>query len=496
MDFDEALAYMQGRLRLGIKLGNERFLALLHRLGNPQEQLRVIHVAGTKGKGSTTAMAAGVLQAAGYTVGMYLSPYVYDVRERIQINGEMISRADFARWVTVIRPHVEALEATELGPTTEFELKTAVGLCCFAERAVDYAVLEVGLGGRLDATNVVARPLVTVITNIGLDHTELLGETLGEIAAEKAGIVKPGIPCVTGVPVGGEAWDVIARICKERRAPLISVSPPAPAAVDGTRAETRPAANPNNRDAAAGTAGGRGGTSSTDSCPLPVGEGGEERAGRGSLSPELGAVGLVLTTPRRTLTGIHLELRGAFQAMNAATAVAALDAIAENALPPLADEAVRRGLETAWVPGRLEQVRERPTVVVDVAHNEMSAQVLAEALRDQYDAERRRLILVVGLSRHHDPAPFLAPLAARHPALLIATQPAFRPRPALDVAEAARRHDFPNVQIVESGVTDAVQSALSQAGPDDLICVTGSFYTVGDVPPAFWSDLSSENTTS
>ena len=437
MNFDEALAYMQGRLRLGTKLGNERFLALLHRLGDPQERLRVVHVAGTKGKGSTTAMAAGVLQAAGHTVGMYLSPYVYDVRERIQINGAMIPRADFARWVTAIRPHVEALEATELGPTTEFELKTAVGLCYFAAQGVDYAVLEVGLGGRLDATNVVPRPLATVITNIGLDHTELLGETLGEIAAEKAGIVKPGIPCVTGVPVGGEAWDVIARICEERGAPLTAIPPP------------------------------------------------EGDSGTGNA-------GLTLTTPRRTLTGIHLELRGAFQAMNAAAALSALDAIAEDALPPVTDEAARRGLETAWVPGRLEQVRTHPTVVVDVAHNELAAQVLAEALRDQYGADRRRLILVVGLSRHHDPSPFLAPLSARHPALLIATQPAFRPRPALDVAAAARRHDFSNVQIIEAGVADAVQSALAQAGPDDLICVTGSFYTVGDVPPAFWSELQPE----
>ncbi len=460
MDFDEALAYMQGRLRLGTKLGNERFLALLHRLGDPQERLRVVHVAGTKGKGSTTAMAANVLQTAGYTVGMYLSPYVYDVRERIQINGEMISRADFARWVTAIRPHVEALEATELGPTTEFELKTAVSLCCFAERAVDYAVLEVGLGGRLDATNVVSHPLVTVITNIGLDHTELLGETLGEIAAEKAGIVKPGVPCVTGVPVGGEAWKVIARICEERGAPLSSVCPPAPNS-GGARKEKLSPASPSL-----------------------------------STPPELGAGGLILTTPRRQLVISGLRLRGAFQAMNAAAALAALDAIAEDALPPLTDEAARLGLETAWVPGRLEQVRTRPTTVLDVAHNEMSAQMLAEALRDQYDADRRRLILVVGLSRHHDPAPFLAPLAARRPALLIATQPAFRPRSALDVAEAARRHDFSNIQIVESGVADAVQSALSQAEPDDLICITGSFYTVGDVPPAFWSELPSDSLTS
>ena len=430
MDYEEALAYLQGRLRLGVKLGNERFLALLHRLGNPQERLRVVHVAGTKGKGSTTAMAASILQAAGYTIGMYLSPYVYDVRERVQINGAMIPREDFARWVTQIQPHIAALEQTDWGPTTEFELKTAVGLCYFAEQAVDYAVLEVGLGGRLDATNVVSRPLVTVITNIGLDHTELLGHTLGEIAGEKAGIVKPGVPCVTGVPAGGEAWEVIARVCAEKNAPL-----------------------------------------------------------RRTELPTWDSEGLSVTTPRRTLAGLHLRLRGAFQELNAAAALTALDAITDAAGPFITDDDARHGLEAAWVPGRLEQVLDHPAVVLDVAHNEISAEALASALRDQHGADKRRLTLVVGLSRHHAPEPFLEPLAALHPARLIATQPAFRPRPALDIAEAARQRGFSNVEVVGSSIADAVRAALAEAGPDDLICVTGSFYTVGALPPDFWSQF-------
>ena len=434
MDYEDALAYLDGRLRLGIKLGNERFSALLHRLGDPQEQLRVVHIAGTKGKGSTTAMAASVLQAAGYRVGMYLSPYVYDVRERIQINGVMISRADFARWVSEIAPHIQDLEQTEHGPTTEFELKTAVGLCYFAEQGIDYAVLEVGLGGRLDATNVIRKPLVTAITNIGLDHTELLGDTLAAIAGEKAGIVKPRIPCVTGVPIGGEAWTVIERVCRENDAPLIVVAP-----------------------------------------------------------PEESAEGLALTTPRRTLWGLHLRLRGAFQELNAAAALTALDAIADPAGPVITDTAARMGLEAAWVPGRLEQVLECPTVVVDVAHNEISARALASALRDQYGADTRRLTLVVGLSRNHAPEPFLEPLTTLHPTRLIATQPAFRPRPAEEVAEAAKALGFAAVDTVESSAADAVRSALAQSGPDDLICVTGSFYTVGDLPPEFWSQLSPQS---
>ncbi len=443
MQYDDALGYMNGRLRLGVKLGNERLEALLERLGSPHERLRVIHVAGTKGKGSTVAMAASILQAAGYRVGQYLSPYVYDVRERIQINGEMIPREDFARWVGLIKPHVEALEATELGPTTEFELKTAVGLCWFAEQAVDYVVLEVGLGGRLDATNVVPRPLVSVITNIGYDHTELLGDTLGQIAGEKAGIVKPGVPCVTGVPVGGEADAVISRVCRERGAPLIHIGACGEAGV-----EVRFCAAPDDS--------------------------------------------LAIRTPLRALAYLRLRLRGAFQRANAAAAVAALDAIDAHDLPPLSDEAVRRGLEMAYVPGRLERIVERPTVVLDVAHNEMAAQALADALRADFDADRRRLLLVVGLSRHHDPEAFLRPLAALRPALLVATQPAFRPRDAHEVAAAARDFDVPEVTFAPGGVAEAARTAFALAGPTDLLCVTGSFYTVGDVPPAFWSRLIAE----
>ena len=434
MDYAEALTYLHGRLRLGVKLGNERFLALLHRLGDPQERLRVIHVAGTKGKGSTTAMAASVLQAAGYKVGQYLSPYVYDVRERIQVGGRMIPQEDFARLVTNIQPHVEALEETDHGPTTEFELKTAIGLCWFDEQQVDYAVLEVGLGGRLDATNVISRPLVTAITNIGLDHTELLGDTHALIAREKAGIVKRGVPCVTGVPWGSEAWEVIAQVCREKDAPLTTVTPD-DYQWDGTT--------------------------------------------------------LTLRTPRRTLTDVSLRLRGGFQNANAAVAVAALDAIAPDALPPLTDDALRAGLAAAYVPGRLEQISDRPTVLIDVGHNELAAQALAAALRADFGADHRRLILIVGLSRQHPAGPFLEPLAALRPAALIATQPAFRPLEADEVALAARRWDIPNVQVAPD-TAEAVRRALALAGPDDLLCLTGSFYTVGDVPPALWLDLLAE----
>lgn len=433
MDYARALEYMNGRLRLGIKMGLERMEALLARLGSPHAALRVVHVAGTKGKGSTVAMIAAMLEAAGYKTGQYLSPYVYDLRERIQINNVPIPEADFARWVTTIKPHIDDLEQTEHGPVTEFELKTAVGLCWFAEQRVDVAVLEVGLGGRLDATNVVPPPLVCAITTIGFDHMELLGHTLPEIAREKAGIVKHGSPCVVGVPRGTDAYQAIAAVCRERDAPLLP-----PARVQECQ----------------------GGT-------------------------------LTISTDARTVGQIRLRLRGPFQQANAAVAVAVVDAIPASAHLAVSDSAVRAGLAQATLPGRLEKIADAPTVVADGAHNPMAAEALAEALRTEYGACERRVIFVVGFKRNHDPRPFLEALAPLRPALVVATEPGFQPRPLGEVADAARAVGIPHV-LTAPTPADAARVALAHARPEDLICVTGSFYTVGDIPPAVWHTLLAE----
>jgi dihydrofolate synthase/folylpolyglutamate synthase len=226
VNFEQSVAYLSGLLQFGIRLDRERFVELLRRVGNPHQQLRCIHVAGTNGKGSTTTFIASILQAAGYSVGAYLSPYVFDLRERIQMNGAMIPKADFARWVETLRTPIEEIAAgTELGSTTEFELKTAVAFCWLAEQQVDFAVVEVGIGGRLDATNIIPPPLVGVITSIGLDHQSLLGDTLAKIAGEKAGIIKQGtLACITAVPPG-EALDVIAGKSAAEGVPLRTVGP-------------------------------------------------------------------------------------------------------------------------------------------------------------------------------------------------------------------------------------------------------------------------------
>jgi dihydrofolate synthase/folylpolyglutamate synthase len=433
--FEESVKYLSGLLQFGIRLDRERFVALLERLGSPHEKLRCIHVAGTNGKGSTCTFASSVLSAAGYRVGTYLSPYVFDLRERIQLNGALIPREDFARWVTAIRPHIEAIAQTDLGPTTEFELKTAVAFCWFVEQAVDYAVIEVGIGGRLDATNVIPPPLVAVITSISWDHMHILGDTLAKIAREKAGILKPGTLCVTAV-TPGEALDAIERVAGEKHVPLLRVAAEGVAEEHGAFVTYR-------------------------------------RKPQG---------GLTLHLPSGDIAGLRLALRGAYQARNAATAAAAIEVLRRQRDVLISEEALRVGLEQATIPGRFQLARqggtESPTLLLDGAHNEDGARTLAEALRAEFGRECR-YTFVVGTSRNHDPFPFLevlAPLAAR----VVATAPPFRPTPSADVEQAASRLGLP-VTVVEPA-TDAIRRTWEGARPGEVIVVTGSLFLVGETP--------------
>lgn len=403
-DFQSAVEYVHsiGEWR-SMKLGLERFREFCARLGNPQESFRSVHVAGTNGKGSTTAMIASILKAAGYKVGSYYSPFVYDIRERFLLNGEMISEADFARLVEFMRPIAEAMERTEHGHPTEFELKTALTFLWFAENQVDFAVLEVGLGGRLDATNIVS-PLVSVITNVSMDHMEHLGDTIEQIAAEKAGIIKPRVPCVTAAT--GPALAVIRRIAEERGSVLRQV------------------------------------TGLPESC-----------------------------------ADVKIGMRGDFQRVNAALAVAAAEVLQDEGVD-IPESAIRTGLETACLPGRLEVIHENPTLVLDGAHNPDAARNLADAVHDWFTYDR--LILIMGMVKGHsieNTVSILAPLADK----FIATAPSGpRALPALEVASAAREY-CSDVTTIEP-VPAAVHCALESAGPNDLILVTGSFYTIGEVP--------------
>jgi dihydrofolate synthase/folylpolyglutamate synthase len=427
MTYAEALLYMSSLRRFGVKLGNERMDALLDMLGNPHRRYGVVHVTGTKGKGSTTALVAAILQAHGFRAGGYFSPYVYDVRERVQVGGDLISESDLTRLVERLAPLADSVEAMGLGSVTEFELKTALGFLHFADTSADYAAIEVGIGGRLDATNVVT-PLAAVITNVGLDHTDILGDTVALIAAEKAGIIKPGVDVITAAE-DPDALDVITERARTGQARLVRVEAarPGTTAADVTWADTGP-----------------------------------------SFEVRTGAT---------TYTDLRLKLVGAHQRTNAACAVAAVEAVARADGWMVSPDAIRAGLARVELPGRFSVLRERPTVIADGAHNAMSARSLAEEVGK---LARHRLVLVVGMLRGHDPELFMreiAPMAS----VVIATEPTWRRAEAADVVADAARAYCGDVRIVTPPAA-AAQAALELASGDDIVLITGSFYTVGDVP--------------
>ncbi|MDX1616877.1 MAG: folylpolyglutamate synthase/dihydrofolate synthase family protein [Candidatus Promineifilaceae bacterium] len=407
----------------------ERPARLLGLLGAPQTRFRAIHIAGTKGKGSVAAMCAAVLRAAGLRVGLYTSPHLRDFRDRIRVltpsdaDGR-VSETDVVALVRRLRPAVE-----HVADLTWFELVTAMAFDHFARQAVDVAVVEVGLGGRLDATNVLT-PRVAVITSLSLDHTYLLGDTLAEIAAEKGGILKEGVPAVSA-PQAAEALETLAAIATARRAPLTVIGRHWQYEVDGERPHTvRLTVTPADALAPAGTS-------------------------------------------------LRLALVGAHQQENALVAVATLDQI-KGHFTSLDLAALRRGLaEVVW-PGRLQSLPTgpgQPALLLDSAHNADSARKLAQALDEYY--QYRRLWLVLGLTIDKDMEGVLQALLPMADAVLVTTSGHPRAASPATLLAAADRLGY-MAQSADS-VSEALQAAWSQADPADLICVTGSIFVVGDL---------------
>ncbi|HET9014997.1 MAG TPA: folylpolyglutamate synthase/dihydrofolate synthase family protein [Thermomicrobiaceae bacterium] len=407
-------------------VGLRRTAWLLEALGHPEARYPAVHVAGTKGKGSTAACADAILRAAGQRVGLYTSPHLHTFRERIRLDGEPIGEDAFAALTAEIVPlnaHL-AREHPDWGEATAFEVATVLAVLAFARAAVDVAVVEVGLGGRLDATNVLT-PTVSVITAISLDHTAILGDTLAEIAGEKGGIIKPGVPVVSS-PQPVEARVVLERLAAERGSPLLL----------------------GGRDFFA------------DGVP--------ER--------------FDLRAPGSELRALRLALGGRHQVENAASAVVACRAL-DRAGIVVPEAAVRAGLAAVVWPGRLEVVASSPTVVVDGAHNVDSAGRLAEALGETF--RWRRLTLVLGITRDKQVEQMLAvlaPLADR----VVATA-SHHPRAAAPdrIVAAARAAAGPALAVEQApSVAEALRRALAGAAPDDLVCVTGSLYAVSEAREA------------
>ena len=414
--------------------GLARMRRLLAAVGNPHHALPVVHVAGTKGKGSTVAMLTAILEEAGLRTGRYMSPHVHGVEERICIDGRPIAPADLAAACDVVRPAVEALDAAAArrggaGPTW-FEIVTALAFVHFARARVEIAVLETGLGGRLDATNV-ARPLLSVITSISFDHMGLLGRTIARIAGEKAGIIKRGRAVVSGARQPS-ARKVIAATALRRRARLVQLGP------DFTARYEPPAG----------------------STPLAAGS-------------------VVVTCSAAAPRTYRLALAGRHQADNAALAVmAARELVAAGW--PVDEAAIARGLARASLPARIEVIAKRPLVVVDAAHNVASMESLLETVGPAL-AGRRPRVLVFAVSRDKQIEEMLA-VARGVFEQVVVTRYLNNPRAApLDRLIAACRAARLPAPHVAPSPPEALRLARRLAGPGGSVVVAGSFFLAGEL---------------
>lgn len=399
-----------------------RMEEVLRLLGDPHLSSKTVHIAGTKGKGSTVAMVSQVLITAGYRTGSYTSPHLHTIRERIKVNGVMITEQEFASVVSEVKPIVEAVNReARYGALTTFEILTAVAFAYFRSRAVEFQVLEVGLGGRLDATNV-AHGDVCVITSISLDHMEILGDTVAKIAAEKAGIIKPG-SVVVSAPQVQDAAMVIERTCVEKGAKLVKVGK------DVTW----------------------------------------ERTG-GDLSRQ----SLVVYT-RNDSYKLEIPLLGDHQLENAATAVAAVEALASLGLV-IPREAIVKGMREVVWQGRLQILKRKPLLVVDGAHNADSMRRLTEAVNRYFDHDR--CIVIFGTSCDKDIAGMVKELRSLADRVIITSST--HPR-AASISVLAEAFQDSGVTVAESSsIPEALSRALSEAKETDIVLVTGSLFVVAE----------------
>jgi len=416
MTYSSAVAYLYRLQKHGIKLGLVTMTALMVRLGMPQIRYRTLHIAGTNGKGSTAAMAAAVLQAAGYRVGLYTSPHLMEFRERIRVNGEMIAESRVAQ----LTEQLQALCQPDLSPTF-FEYTTAMAFQHFADSGVDVAVLEVGLGGRFDATNVVM-PMACAVTTISLDHQEYLGTTCSSIAFEKAGILKSGVPVVLG-RIEDDAWRTIEQAARERQAPVFRLN--------------------------------------------------EDFRIEGEEPQQFSYRGLGMQ-----YDGLTCTLLGRHQLDNAACALALLGAAAPKGIAVTA-EAVRAGLRAVNWAGRLEVVDRRPTILLDGAHNPAAATALADSLtRSDRSHPSRPVVLVLGMMRDKDHRGFVEPLRDLVDEVVLTQADLPRAATAQEL-QASLEGLLPHPHLVPS-ISDAMALARQLATPDGLVCVTGSLMLVGE----------------
>lgn len=420
MNLNEALEFIQSICWLGTHPGLGRITDLLGRLGDPQKDLKFVHITGTNGKGSVAAMMTATLNAAGYKVGRFTSPHLRYYNERINVAGEDISDDDLCRLAEYIKPAAEAMEEKP----SEFEIWTAMALCYFKQRGCDIVVLEVGLGGRLDSTNVIPAPEVAIITNLGLEHTEYLGDTIEKIAFEKAGIIKPGCDVVL-YGQSEEATAVVRAKCDEC------------------------------------------------GCKLTITDEKQQELHESGLTGQ--------TLSYRHRKNLRLRLIGTYQYRNAAVALDAIDVLKQRGFE-ISEQAVYEGFSKVVWPGRFEVLQHEPLVIVDGAHNPNGVEELAKCLNTYLPG--KKVIFMMGVMADKDYVSMLdeiLPMAKNFVAVRPESERALASADLKHEIET-RLH----VPAIDGGsVKQGVKAALAQAGKDDVIVIFGSLYQVGEVHEAF-----------
>ncbi|MEH7118472.1 folylpolyglutamate synthase/dihydrofolate synthase family protein [Neobacillus vireti] len=428
--YQEALDWIHGRLRLGIKPGLTRMEWMMDKLGSPEKKIKAVHVGGTNGKGSTVTFLRSILQAGGYTVGTFTSPYIEQFNERISVNGKPISDEEILELTNVIKPLADELEETELGGPTEFEVITAMAFYYFANTSnIDIVIFEVGLGGRFDSTNII-QPLASIITNIGLDHTNILGDTYEEIAFEKAGIIKNNTPIFTAVKHPG-ALQVIEENAEKKSAPISRLNQEFQIS-------------------------------------------GHESMARGEVF-DLKSKSLAFERLEITMIGQH-------QTENAALAVLAVDYLNQAGFQ-VTEQAIRMGLKKAYWPGRLEILSENPLVLIDGAHNQEGITALVHELSTRYSD--RHIHIVFAALRDKKLDEMIAMLDG------IADQISFV---SFDFYRAAQAEELYQISHSENklAVDDWKPYLFEQVknvGSGEMLVVTGSLYFISEAKPFICENL-------
>ncbi len=442
MDYKSALAYIEQFIdyerspdfsRQARFYNLNRISQLLDLLGNPHDRLKVIHVAGSKGKGSTAALIASVLTHAGYKTGLFTSPHLITPRERCRIDNELISKAEVAFYIEKLKPAIETVSASaEFGRVSFFEIYTALAFTYFADKATEFAVIEVGLGGRLDATNVVS-PVTSVITPIGLEHTAILGKTYTEIAGEKAEIIKQGAP-VALAPQHPEARTVIEKVASKRNAPIVEVK-------------------------------------------NFVGRDPDITVSNNVLNPEGIPVAqqFDVETDSECYPELTLSLLGHHQYVNATTAIAAIECLKQKG-HVISKDSVYAGFKDVQWHGRIQQVMSSPLVVLDGAHSPISMEALCRAIRENF--RYAKVIFIVSIMKDKDLTE-IGEIISETADYVIATQVSDNPR-VLPVERIEGAWSSICKKMTTCPTAEkAIAKGLSSASPTDLICVTGSIYLVG-----------------